>query len=152
MNMRQEPEFLADEGMIVELIPHNPIYIADTSGSSRLMSDSFCFRVDGRLMEGQLFYGLCGPILVGMSPYTNLICNLIVRLKPTDWTCNTECRANFKIGRTKVERVYSESFYHPLGTSMEGWPVISGFADIKARPDLCGDNIGGFVPIPPRVP
>jgi len=97
----------------------------------------FTFQVQGHLFDGQLFYGLFGPVLSGPSRYEGLICNIVVRTDATDWRNETRGQVNFKVGPSVVTRNHREHFGHPDGTCLEGFPRISRFGLVEvvnARP------------------
>src|SRR3954471_22911422 len=56
--------FIADIGTVLRLTPHDDLQIALDEGGYRFCKDPtpFCFRVQGHLYDGQLFYGLFGPV------------------------------------------------------------------------------------------
>jgi hypothetical protein len=91
----------------------------------------FYFRVQGHLYDGQIFYGLFGPVLRGPSRYEGLICNILVRTDATDWRNETRSQVNFKVGPHVVTRNHCEHYGHPDGTRLEGFPRISRFGVVE---------------------
>jgi hypothetical protein len=90
----------------------------------------FEFRVEGRLEDGQIFYGLYGPVVSGPQRYHNLICNIFVRADGSDWRISSKCQARFKVGPSKATRIHSHDFRHPDGTQVSGLPLIATFGEI----------------------
>jgi len=90
----------------------------------------FEFRVEGRLEDGQLFYGLYGPVISGPERYHNLICSIIVREDGSDWRRSSASSAYFKVGPTKAWRCHAHDFRHPEGTRVLGFPEICRFGGI----------------------
>src|SRR5262249_48811248 len=121
------------------LTPEDDLQIASGDGVWDFCRDEtpFDFRVQGHLYDGQLFYGLFGPVLSGPSRYAGLICNILVRTVATDWRNETRSRVNFKVGPGVVTRDHREPLGHPEGTRLEGYPRISRFGLVEvvgARP------------------
>jgi len=131
--------FIADIGTVLRLTPQDDLQIASHDGVWDFCDDRtpFDFRVQGHLYDGQLFYGLFGPVLSGPSRYEGLICNILVRTDATDWRTETRSQVNFKVGRGVVTRDHRQHFGHPDGTRLEGFPRISRFGEVEvvgARP------------------
>ena len=125
--------FIADIGTVLRLTPHDDLQIALDDGVYADSDDRtpFCFQVQGHLYDGQLFYGLFGPVLSGPSRYDGLICNILVRTDATDWRIETRSQVNFKIGPSVVTRDHRHHFGHPDGTRLEGYPRISRFGLVE---------------------
>ena len=125
--------FIADIGTVLRLTPHDDLQIASSDDVYCFCDDPtpFYFRVQGHLYDGQLFYGLFGPVLSGPSRYAGLICNILVRTDATDWRIEARNQVNFKVGRGTVTRNHHESFYHPDGTCLVGYPRISRFGLVE---------------------
>ena len=130
---------IADTGAVLRLTPQDDLQIAWGDGVYDSCDDQtpFYFQVQGHLYDGQLFYGLFGPVLSGPSRHEGLICNILVRTDATDWRNETRGQVNFKVGRSIVTRNHREHFGHPEGTCLEGFPRISRFGLVEvvgARP------------------
>jgi [ribosomal protein S5]-alanine N-acetyltransferase len=125
--------FIADIGTVLRLTPHDDLQIASGEGVYRDSDDRtpFHFRVQGHLYDGQLFYGLFGPVLSGPSRYEGLTCNIFVRTDATDWRKETRSQVNFKVGPGVVTRNHREHVGHPDGTCLEGFPRISRFGLVE---------------------
>lgn len=125
--------FIADIGTVLRLTPHDDLQIASGDGVYRDSDDRtpFYFQVHGHLYDGQLFYGLFGPVLSGPARYKGLICNILVRTDATDWRKETRNQVNFKVGPGVVTRNHREHFGHPEGTRLEGYPCISRFGLVE---------------------
>lgn len=124
---------IADIGAVLRLTPHDDLHIASGDGVWDFCADRtpFDFRVRGHLFDGQLFYGLFGPVLRGPSRYEGLICNILVRTDATDWRNETRSQVNFKVGPGTVTRNHCHHFGHPEGTCLEGFPRISRFGMVE---------------------
>ena len=129
--------FIANIGTVLRLTPQDDLNIALQDGVYCESDDRtpFYFRVQGHIYDGQLFYGLFGPVLSGPSRYEGLICNILVRTDATDWRIETQNQVNFKVGPNVVTRNHRESFGHPEGTSLEGYPRISRFGMVEVVDD-----------------
>ena len=130
---------IAEVGTVLRLTPQDDLQIASRDGVWDFCDDQtpFDFRVQGHLYDGQLFYGLFGPVLSGPSRYAGLICNILVRTDATDWRNETRSQVNFVAGPGVVTRNHREHFGHPDGTRLEGFPRISRFGLVEvvgARP------------------
>ena len=127
---------IADIGAVLRLTPQDELHIARGDGVYDVCADEtpFYFRVQGHIFDGQLFYGLFGPVLSGPSRYEGLICNILVRTDATDWRKETESQVNFKVGPGVVTRDHREHFGHPEGTRLEGFPCISRFGLVEVVP------------------
>jgi RimJ/RimL family protein N-acetyltransferase len=125
--------FIADIGTVLRLTPHDDLQIASGDGDYGSSDDRtpFDFRVQGHLYDGQLFYGLFGPVLSGPSRYQGLICNILVRTDATDWRKETRSQVNFKVGPGAVARDHRQHFGHPEGTCLKGFPRISRFGLVE---------------------
>ena len=123
---------LATIGVRVRLTPWDEIYVAMTEGAGSYISDPtpFEFLVEGKLEDGQIFYGLYGPVISGPERYRDLICSVFVREDGSDWRISSKSSANFKVGPSKATRCHTHDFRHPEGTKVAGWPVISRFGEI----------------------
>ena len=124
---------LASIGSRIRVTPWDDLYVrmSEQDGGNYINDPTpFEFRVQGRLEDGQIFYGLYGPVVSGPERYHNLICNLFVRLDGSDWRISSNCQANFKVGPSKATRVHMHDFRHPEGTEVSGLPKISRFGEI----------------------
>jgi hypothetical protein len=130
---------LADIGVRVRVTPWDDIWVRTTEEPVDYINDptGFEFLVEGRLEDGQIFYGLYGPVVSGPERYQNLICNIVVREDGADWRISSESSANFKVGPSKVTRCHQYDFRHPEGTAMSGLPVIGRFGEICVVSDEC---------------
>jgi hypothetical protein len=63
--------FIADIGTVLRLTPDDDLQIASGDGVYCFSDDRtpFYFQVQGHVHDGQLFYGLFGPVLAGSSRY-----------------------------------------------------------------------------------
>ena len=111
---------IADIGAVLRLTPQDDLQIASGDGVYDVCKDEtpFYFQVQGHLFDGQLFYGLFGPVLSGPSRYKGLICNILVRTDATNWSKEARSQVNFKVGRGVVTRNHREHFGHPDGTRL----------------------------------
>jgi len=129
---------IADIGTVLRLTPQDDLCLALGDGVYDMCDDQtpFYFRVQGHLYDGQLFYGLFGPVLSGPSRYAGLICNILVRTDATDWRKETLSQVNFKVGPGVVTRNHHHHFGHPDGTCLEGFPRIGrfGMAEVVGAP------------------
>jgi hypothetical protein len=66
---------IADIGTVLRLTPQDDLQITRGDGVYCDCADPtpFYFRVQGHIYDGQLFYGLFGPVLSGPSRYEELI-------------------------------------------------------------------------------
>ena len=90
---------LASIGVRIRVTPWDEIYVKmSEQDPGNYINDPtpFEFRVEGRLEDGQIFYGLYGPVVSGPERYHNLICNIFVRVDGSDWRISSKCSANFK--------------------------------------------------------
>ena len=125
--------FIADIGTGLRLTPQDDLQIKSGDGVWRFCKDEtpFYFQVQGHIYDGQLFYGLFGPVLSGPSRYEGLICNILVRTDATDWRKETQSQVNFKVGPGVVTRNHCHHFGHPDGTCIEGYPLIARFGLVE---------------------
>jgi hypothetical protein len=129
---------LATIGARIRVTPGDEIYVKMTEHDTgpydgrNYINDPtpFEFLVEGRLDDGQIFYGLYGPVVSGPERYRNLICNIILRADGSDWRISSKCQANFIVGPSKVTRVHTHDFRHPEGTKLSGLPLIARFGEI----------------------
>lgn len=123
---------LASIGVQIRVTPWDDIYVRTTEEPGNYIDDRtpFEFQVEGRLEDGQIFYGLYGPVVSGSERYHNLICNIIVRADGSDWRISSKCQASFKVGPSKATRCHQYDFRHPEGTEVSGWPLIARFGEI----------------------
>ena len=124
---------IADIGAVLRLTPQDDLQLASGDGVYDVCKDEtpFYFQVEGHLFDGQLFYGLFGPVLSGPSRYQGLICNILVRTDATDWRNEARSQVNFKVGPGVVTRNHREQLGHPDGTCLEGFPRISRFGMVE---------------------
>jgi hypothetical protein len=125
--------FIADVGTVLRVTPQDDLQVASGDGVWCFCDDRtpFYFRVQGPLYDGQLFYGLFGPVLSGPPRYEGLTCNILVRTDATDWRNETRSQVNFKVGPGVVTRNHREHFGHPEGTCLAGFPRISRFGLVE---------------------
>src|SRR3954464_4966672 len=111
---------LATNGVQIRVTPWDDIYIRTKEEPVKYVNDPtpFEFRVEGRLEDGQIFYGLYGPVVSGPERYPNLICNICVRADGSDWRISSKCMASFKVGPSKAARCHAYDFRHPEGTAV----------------------------------
>lgn len=124
---------LADIGAIVEVTPWDDIWHKTSAEPCEYLEDRtpFRFRVEGRLEDGQIFYGLYGRVTEGPARYRDLICSIMVRGDGSDWRVSQRCQANFRVGPSKARRDRRFDFRHPEGTVVDGYPVIGRFGSIE---------------------
>jgi hypothetical protein len=124
---------LASIGTRIRVTPWDTIYVQMTEEDPGIYINDptpFEFIVEGMLEDGQLFYGLFGPVVSGPERYHNLICNIILRADGSDWRISSKCQAIFKVGPSKATRFHLHDFKHPEGTTIFGWPLIGRFGEI----------------------
>ncbi len=123
---------LAEIGQIIQINPWDEIHCYFEEKQMEVISDrsSFRFMVEGRLEDGQIFYGLWGPIVSGHERYVGLVCSVVVRADGADWTKNSKCQARVDIGPTKVTRNHEYDFRHPDGTKRCGFPQLATIGEI----------------------
>jgi hypothetical protein len=132
---------LASIGVRIRVTPWDDIYVKMTEKDTDNYIDDrtpFAFLVEGRLEDGQIFYGLYGPVVSGPVRYHNLICNIFVRADGSDWRISSKCQAYFKVGPSKATRCHRHDFKHPEGTEVSGLPLIACFGEICVM--STGDN------------
>jgi len=124
---------LADIGGLIEVTPADEIWIKTSDQSTTYLNDltPFILQVTQWLQDGQLFYGLCGPVVSGPERYQGLLCSLIVRIDGCDWRQESRSAANFKVGPKPAHRNHSFALGHPGGTLIDGYPVIGRYGSIK---------------------
>ncbi len=127
---------LANIGARIQVTPWDEIFVKTTEDPGIYVHDPtpFEFLVEGWLEDGQIFYGLYGPVVSGPERYHNLICNIFVRLDGSDWRISSKSQANFKVGTSKATRCHSRDFRHPEGTEVSGLPLIARFGEICVAP------------------
>ena len=126
-------KFLASIGVRIRVTPWDDIWVKMSEQDAvNYIHDPtpFEFLVEGWLEDGQIFYGLYGPVVSGPERYQGLICNIVVREDGADWRISSESSASFKVGPSKVTRSHQYDFRHPEGTAMSGLPVIGRFGEI----------------------
>src|SRR5438132_14171007 len=124
---------LASIGTVIRVTPWEDIWVkmpAEKTGNYINDLTPFQFQVEGRLEDGQIFYGLYGPVVSGPERYHNLICNIFVRVDGSDWRITSKCSANFKVGPSKATRCHMYDCRHPEGTEVVGLPLITRFGEI----------------------
>ena len=124
---------LASIGVRIRVTPWDEIWVKlIEKDSGNLIDDRtpFEFLVEGRLEDGQIFYGLYGPVVSGPERYHNLICNIFVRADGSDWRISSKCQACFKVGPSKAIRRHRYDWKHPEGTEVSGLPLIARFGEI----------------------
>jgi hypothetical protein len=124
---------LASIGVRIRVTPWAEFYVNMTEEDSGSYVDDrtpFEFLVEGWLEDGQIFYGLYGPVVSGPDRYHNFICNIVVRADGADWRINSKCQAYFKVGPSKSIRCHAYDFRAHEGTKLSGWPLISGIGGI----------------------
>ncbi|GAB4154173.1 MAG: hypothetical protein Tsb009_30720 [Planctomycetaceae bacterium] len=124
---------IATIGAIIRVSPATDINVSMPDVPPIFLEDRtpFEFRVEDRLYDGQLFYGLYGPVVSGPEQYRDLICSITVRMDATDWRKTSCCHANFKVGKSKVERNHRYGLGHPDGTVTGSYPEYCTFAEIR---------------------
>ncbi len=130
-------KYIATIGARIRVTPWDDVYIRTKTPERCSTEDRtpFDFRVEGRLEDGQIFYGLYGPVISGPDRYKGLICNVIVREDGTDWRKEVVSGANFKVAKTMVTRDHRYDFRHPEGTTVNGCPLYSTFGEIRVIED-----------------
>lgn len=128
---------LADIGATIEVSPCDDVQYRLDDGSSGFLADRipFRFEVAGRLEDGQIFYGLFGPVISGPDCYVGLICNIVVRIDGSDWREEQLSQASFRIGPSIAYRDHRFDFRHPEGTKVDGFPRYGRFAEIEVVDD-----------------
>ena len=124
---------LASIGARIRVTPWDDLYVKMTEqDADNYVNDPtpFEFRVEGRLEDGQIFYGLYGPVISGPERYHNLMCSIYVREDGSDWRVTSKSSANFKVGPSKATRCHMHDFRHPEGTEVTGLPLICRFGEI----------------------
>ena len=124
---------LASIGVRIRVTPWDDISVKmSEQDAGNYINDPtpFEFLVEGWLEDGQIFYGLYGPVVSGPERYHNLICSVFVREDGSDWRISSKSSANFKVGPSKATRCHSYDFRHPEGTEVSGFPYISRFGEI----------------------
>ena len=124
---------IADIGATLKLTPWDELQVFQNDQPWVFVDDRtpFYFRVEDHLNDGQLFYGLYGPVIAGPERYQGLICNIFVREDETDWRIQSESGVSFKVGPSKAKRDHREDFRHPDGTILDGYPRISRFGGVE---------------------
>jgi len=120
-------------GAIIEVSPCDDVWAETNAQECDNLTDRtpFRFRVEGRLEDGQIFYGLFGPVVSGPDRYRNLVCNIMVRVDGTDWRNEVQSQANFKVGPKMAYRDHRYDFRHPEGTRVDGYPIFGRFGWIE---------------------
>jgi hypothetical protein len=125
-------ETLATIGVRIRVTPWDDIWIVDGESVETVDDRTpFEFQVEGWLEDGQIFYGLYGPVVSGPERYHSLICNIILRSDGSDWRKTSRCSANFKVGPSIATRCHAYDFRHPDGTKILGYPRIVRFGEIR---------------------
>jgi len=135
--MNRQP--IATIGAILRITPMDGLQVdlePDSEGVFINDYSPFEFQVEGRLEDGQIFYGLFGPVVSGPRIYNRLdlrglTCNIILRDDGADWRIENEGTARFIIGPSTVERDHRYDFRHPFGTRMNCTPVVSSLGTIE---------------------
>ncbi|MCA9070709.1 MAG: hypothetical protein KDA84_17385 [Planctomycetaceae bacterium] len=127
-----EMKMIASTGVNIKVTPCGSLFVK-TEEFEGSVDDSapFVFRVEGRLEDGQIFYGLYGPVISGPDRYRNLICNIIVRADGTDWRKTRHCSAKVVLGPSQVQRDHRYDFRDPDGVIMDSPPLIVGVGMIS---------------------
>lgn len=124
--------FIADIGATLKLTPFdNPQVLLDEQSDFFADLTPFHFRVEDHLNDGQLFYGLFGPVIAGPELYQGLICNIFVRVDETDWRIETESQVGFLVGSSKAKRDHRYDLRFPDGTIVKGYPKIARFGGVE---------------------
>lgn len=133
-------QVIADIGAILKMSPCDDVQLIVSEGDWSFIEDRtpFLFKVEGHLYDGQIFYGLFGPVLSGPDRYSGLICNIIVRVDETDWRVESSSQVNFFVGPSTVSRDHGYDFRHPEGIRNEGYPWFVRFADVEVIDPLSG--------------
>lgn len=124
---------LADIGVTIEVTPWDDVQYRLEDGSGGFLDDRipFRFEVAGRLEDGQIFYGLYGPVISGPDYYLGLICSIVVRIDGSDWRHEQVSNASFRLGRCAASRNHEYDFRHPDGINVEGFPRYGRFGEIE---------------------
>jgi len=123
---------IAELGTIVQVSPCDDINVYLGSSSKSIVDRRpFCFKVEERLEDGQVFYGLWGVVVSGHERFQNLICSIIIRMDGADWRKVSKCSARFKVGKTKVIRDHRFDFRHPDGTRILDFPYMSSIGEVQ---------------------
>ena len=140
---------LSDIGTVIEVLPWDEIGHKTSDKPGEYLSDRrpFRFRVEGGSEDGQISFGLFGPITVGPGRYQGLNCSIMVPGDGSDWRLSQQCQANVKVGPTKARRDYRFDFRHPEGTTIDGYPVIRRFGSIE----VVDENFPRPSGLPPQV-
>jgi hypothetical protein len=114
-----------DDIIQIVLAPERHEYIDDRS--------PFCVRVAGIMEEAGETIAVFGDVISGHERYRGKIATLLVRLDRSDWRRDNRSAANFKVG-TSVARLNGKyPFYHPDGTSIDGFPFVIRFGSLDSR-------------------
>lgn len=124
---------ISDIGSILEVTPQEEIWIQSDPDTCEYIRDfsAFRMRVDGLLEENGVLFGVFGPVLSGPGRYQGLLANVTVRLDGSDWRRDVSTQANFKVGPGKVYRIPEFDWRNPVGTEIDGFPVIGRFGRVK---------------------
>ena len=124
---------IAEFGARVRVTPGDEIWIKTNEEDGIYLDDrtSFVFEVTEHLYDGQIFYGVAGPVLAGHARYLGLICNIFVRMDGSDWRVERVSGANFKVGSSLALRNHAFDFRHPEGTFLSGYPTIARYGHIE---------------------
>ena len=133
ITLRDKVSVIADIGAIIEVTPWDDVWHKTSDDPCEYLSDRapFRFHVEGRLEDGQIFYGLHGRVTEGPARYHDLICSIMVRGDGSDWRVSQQCQANFKVGPSMARRDHCFDFRHPDGTIVDGYPVFGRFGSIE---------------------
>ena len=126
-------KFLASIGVRIRVTPWDDIWVKMSEQDAvNYIHDPtpFEFLVEGWLEDGQIFYGLYGPVVSGPERYQGHICNIVVREDGADWRISSESSASFQVGPSKAKRCHQHDFRHPEGTAISGFPQIGRFGEI----------------------
>ncbi len=128
---------LADIGTTLEVSPSDEVQYRLGDGSSGFLDDRtpFRFEVAGRLEDGQIFYGLFGPVVSGPSRYLGLICNIVIRVDGSDWRQEQLSHAAFRLGPSVARRDHRYDFRHPEGIKVAGFPRFGRFGEVEVVDD-----------------
>ena len=109
----------------------------DEVGADLPSGTVFEMKVSGWLENGQIFYGIFGPVTSGPDLIMGLTSNLLFRCWGSDWRKDVASQVNIKIAPGKAEwtsLVYGPN--HPWGTTVPGFPTIQRWGEAQAVEDV----------------
>jgi len=126
--------FIGELGSVVKVSPMGDIQVIDSPENTFIVKDRtpFFFKVAGDLKDGQILYGVYGPIIDSPEMYVGYTCNITLRTDGSDWMKEEVSQANFIVGPSIVTRNHVYDFRNPEGLSMKGYPKMLRFAEVSA--------------------